>query len=387
MTGRRSSLAGRLLVPIAMAAALGLLLGLAVGWRRHVTVLDLLLAAAVGTWGLVVTGWAGLRLVVTPVRRLAETCARVVDGSTSPSELTFVTSDELVALARSFAAIAAAVEERQVEVGSALDELRAAERSKANILAQLESLNQEQLLAAAPALHDDVIQIMTSLGYRLGMLRRSLPASEAQVVEALEADTRMAVDRLRLLLFDLTPAAPDDSALVEAIRSLADGSSSLQGSMRCVVDDRLRSEPRAIVRGLLLGAAREALANVRNHSGATEVTVVLREVAGGYLLRVADDGVGCDGAAALLPRPGHLGLPHLKHRVEQHGGWLRLDADAGGGTVLDVWVPSAPVPFIGDGAAPPPLTRFREYVAGGDGARPIDGGGDTLDLDALRSTT
>ena len=74
--------------------------------------------------------------------------------------------------------------------------------------------------------------------------------------------------------------------------------------------------PAEAVRTLLFRVAREALANVRNHAKASHVEVHLDDDSTGFSLMVRDDGKGFDAEQGLRVRPGHLGLPAMRERVE-----------------------------------------------------------------------
>jgi two-component system nitrate/nitrite sensor histidine kinase NarX len=87
----------------------------------------------------------------------------------------------------------------------------------------------------------------------------------------------------------------------------------------------------------LLRIVQEALTNVRKHSKAQTVRVLLNCRPGGaYMLLVEDDGAGFD-----LPRrsgrPGeHIGLSIMEERARRLGGQLRIESERGEGTRVEV---------------------------------------------------
>ena len=82
----------------------------------------------------------------------------------------------------------------------------------------------------------------------------------------------------------------------------------------------------------VLRIIQEALANIRKHSQAHAVRVILRALPDDqFLVLVEDDGVGIQ-----EPEPGepgeHLGLKILQERATRIGGTLRIESEPGEGT-------------------------------------------------------
>jgi signal transduction histidine kinase len=99
--------------------------------------------------------------------------------------------------------------------------------------------------------------------------------------------------------------------------------------------------PAAIAKDLalcLFRVAQEALNNVARHSGARTAVVTLRQVDGGLLLAVRDDGVGFD--AASVGRRRSLGLASMRERVRLAAGTLDIESAPGRGTQVVAWVPT-----------------------------------------------
>jgi signal transduction histidine kinase len=103
------------------------------------------------------------------------------------------------------------------------------------------------------------------------------------------------------------------------------------------------TESRRIV---IFQVVREALSNIREHSGASHVRVTVVEREGSVAVSVEDDGCGFDRDAALLEASvlRRFGLTGMRERVEMLGSELEIDSEPGAGTrigfVLPAWVPS-----------------------------------------------
>jgi signal transduction histidine kinase len=95
-------------------------------------------------------------------------------------------------------------------------------------------------------------------------------------------------------------------------------------------------------------AIQEALANVREHAGATAVSVLVRARRSAIEVQVADDGMGfeVERALAKAAQRGRLGLVGIAERTRMLGGTFDLESAPGGPTTLRLtlprWEPLAP---------------------------------------------
>jgi signal transduction histidine kinase len=85
----------------------------------------------------------------------------------------------------------------------------------------------------------------------------------------------------------------------------------------------------------------EALANVREHSSATSVSVRVRARRSAIELQIADDGMGfeVERALAKAAQRGRLGLVGISERVRMVGGTFELESRPGGPTTLKMTLP------------------------------------------------
>ncbi|HWN22757.1 MAG TPA: ATP-binding protein, partial [Gaiellaceae bacterium] len=101
----------------------------------------------------------------------------------------------------------------------------------------------------------------------------------------------------------------------------------------------------------LLRVLQEALSNIRQHSGSSQVAVTLRDGdTAGVCMEIRDDGHGFDPAAVVPDHEGQssLGLAGMRERIRLLGGRLEIESAPGGPTViraaLPLWLPSAATP-------------------------------------------
>src|SRR5215471_11828218 len=88
-------------------------------------------------------------------------------------------------------------------------------------------------------------------------------------------------------------------------------------------------------------AIQEALANVREHAGATHVSVRVRARRSAIELQIVDDGMGfeVERALAKAAQRGRLGLVGIGERVRMVGGTFELQSRPGGPTTLKMTLP------------------------------------------------
>jgi signal transduction histidine kinase len=88
-------------------------------------------------------------------------------------------------------------------------------------------------------------------------------------------------------------------------------------------------------------AIQEALANVREHAGATNVSVRVRARRSAIELQIVDDGMGfeVERALAKAAQRGRLGLVGIGERVRMVGGTFELDSAPGGPTTMKLTLP------------------------------------------------
>ncbi len=97
-------------------------------------------------------------------------------------------------------------------------------------------------------------------------------------------------------------------------------------------------------------AMQEALANVREHAGASSVSVRVRARRSAIELQIVDDGMGfeVERALAKAAQRGRLGLVGIGERVRMVGGTFELQSHPGGPTTLKItlprWEPLTPPP-------------------------------------------
>ncbi|MDH4348271.1 MAG: histidine kinase [Gemmatimonadota bacterium] len=234
------------------------------------------------------------------------------------------------------------------QVGSALEHadlnrrLRQRTRELERLSSRMIQQHEEERRRLSLELHDETAQVFSSLKMQLGIAREEAPPA---LVGRLDRSLDLVEDgmvSIRSVTRDLRPAMLDDLGLLPVLRSLvADfaGRTGIKAEFR-VPAEQLHLPPGADV--AVYRAVQEALSNVAAHSGASRVTVELRQEPSAAHLVVEDDGRGPDPAfqLATLESRGHLGLTGMRERMTALGGELAISGGQGRGFRLETVIPS-----------------------------------------------
>jgi len=203
------------------------------------------------------------------------------------------------------------------------------------------SADEDPLARVGTDLHDGPLQDAAALIGGLRALREDIAGDlprEAllETVAALEEVLLELNRELRELARSLTsgeaPQRPFPGTLEETIARF-ERRSGLRVELS--VEGDVRELPTA-GHDVFVRVAREALENVRKHSGATRVAVVLR-VGAASSLEVRDNGAGFDSDAPA----GGLGLAGMKERMRSCGGTLVIERIPGEGACVRALLPPA----------------------------------------------
>jgi two-component system sensor histidine kinase UhpB len=192
----------------------------------------------------------------------------------------------------------------------------------------------------ARELHDSVAQILTQMVVDMESFKLD-QSGQHQVVERvdhLQESTREVLTNLRQLLYELREEPSIDSCFVQSVRQLLgrfERSTGIRSKLR--VSSRWPSRLSAVAAHNLYRIVEEALNNVRLHSGAARVDVLLQAVGDGVALTVRDDGRGIQRLGDR--RRGGMGLLGMRERAALLGGEVNIISRGGRGTTVRAVVP------------------------------------------------
>jgi PAS domain S-box-containing protein len=225
------------------------------------------------------------------------------------------------------------------ELRDSVELLRQTTRQRQLLLSRLQDAQERERQRIAEDIHDDSLQVMTALGLRLDAMCMSATDEQHRAeLERMAETVRQCIRRLRHLLFELRPTVLDRHGLAAALHLHLEEMAAENG-LRADLENRLIEEPPEGVRITLYRIAQEALANVRKHSQAQWVEILLEPREGGVFVRVRDDGRGFAEPVEADSGPGHLGLSAMRERAEMADGWCRVASLPGSGTTVEFWIP------------------------------------------------
>lgn len=209
---------------------------------------------------------------------------------------------------------------------------------------QVAALEERQRLARD--MHDSFGQILTYLGMRLhllgGMARSHQATDMVSEIDDLHATLKEAHQDVRRSIYQLKESGPALASLwerwSEGLRQFHEQTGihvEMTGheSMPAHLPDSVESQVTRVIQ--------EAMANVRNHSGASHVWLKVYRDGANVVIAVQDDGCGFETGTVVGPGEYHFGLHIMRERIESVGGNLVIASEIGLGTEVRLTIPVA----------------------------------------------
>jgi PAS domain S-box-containing protein len=227
-----------------------------------------------------------------------------------------------------------------------------AERAASEVLQRLSGrllrLQDEERRRIARELHDSAGPNLVAVSIELASLKESIEGLDAGAKSSLEGSialVKQCLREIRTLSYLLHPPLLDEGGLRSAIRWFCDGFAERSGvGIELSISDdfgRLdRDQEIALFR-----IVQEGLNNVHRHSGSPTARIRLRRDPTAVVLEIEDEGRGLsreltEGAPDAVAGLG-VGIPGMRERIRQLGGWLEIRSN-GMGTVVKATLPSKP---------------------------------------------
>lgn len=204
------------------------------------------------------------------------------------------------------------------------------------------SLNHERHILANEV-HDSLAQNLVSMRLRTPLLRDAIDQRDDsrafRYLDELEESLIVSHRRVRTLIThfrsELDPRgllhALDEA--VAGFREMGDIEVEFENHVSCL---QLSPEQQLQV----FHVVSEALANVMKHAKAEHCRLTIDETDGQYVIAVEDDGIGLASDLDATTEHGHFGLNIMRERVDQLGGHIAFESEAGAGTRIQLSFPA-----------------------------------------------
>ena len=223
-----------------------------------------------------------------------------------------------------------------------ITEQKRLEAEMAELNGRLQINVEMERLRLAQELHDGPMQSLHSAIYRLEELRSKSEASRAEELKDVQQIIRDVLQELRATAKELRPPTISEFGLENAIRShatdIAEKFPDLTIQLSLAHDREILPEK---VRLALFRIFQQCMANVTQHSQATQVRVRFSFDAEEALLEVMDNGIGFEVPMNWIEfvRQGHYGLAGASERATALGGDMSVESNPDNSTTVRVRIP------------------------------------------------
>jgi signal transduction histidine kinase len=229
-----------------------------------------------------------------------------------------------------------------LESAALLEEVRLQSEQVRHLHRELLQAREAERKRLARDLHDQTIQSLVGLNYRIAGTRAKAGLETTKELLELQDQVRHILSDLRAVCADLRPPALDNLGLVPTLQArAAELANELPMRIEFQVDGDQNQEISEAASLCLYRVFQEALQNVVKHAGAQRVLIRLKIEPSMVSVCVQDDGCGFLVPSRLesLSNDHHFGLVGLQELVESLQGSLALDSDPGRGVTLVASVP------------------------------------------------
>lgn len=221
----------------------------------------------------------------------------------------------------------------------AVNERKLVEEELKNSLGELHRLTQhvqkvreEERVAIARELHDDLGQSLTAVKIDLGIIRQNTSDEKTvQKIIKVSALVSETIKTVQKITFQLRPAIIDDLGLEAGIEWYTTEFSERNGievNLEIIPDIVISPEISLVIFRIM----QESLTNISRHAKANKIDIQLNESAENVIFVVKDNGIGI--SETQLNSKTSFGIIGMKERADSVGGTLKIIKNREGGTSL-----------------------------------------------------
>jgi signal transduction histidine kinase len=213
----------------------------------------------------------------------------------------------------------------------------AASAQPSDLAERIDNAREEERLALAREMHDDIGGTLSAVKLHLAALRKA-PQSKAIHAELEEMAELLdgALHATERIIRALRPGILDQGL----VAALEWESREFERRTRTSCRFRTNRNRLDVPKGQSLAVYRicqEALNNIAKHASASSVEVQLFRDADAVTLEISDNGCGFDPAS--LEQTQRFGVRGMRERAQGYGGWVELNSRPGRGTTVMLSVP------------------------------------------------
>ena len=214
---------------------------------------------------------------------------------------------------------------------------------------QLIEAQEDERKRVASELHDGVGQILGAVKYQIeGMLigheysgmyddeaLKSLKADFSEIVNNIQS----AMQEVKRVSLNLRPTMLDEIGVIKTLDWFFEDYKKIykyEVNFDCnIIEDDIADETKTIIFRIV----QESMNNIAKHANASRVTISLKMLKNGIILRIMDDGEGFEDLQKEKEKLYGLGLKSMKERAEQSGAKFSIKSEVGEGTIVQaIWV-------------------------------------------------
>ncbi len=218
------------------------------------------------------------------------------------------------------------------------------ERKRAQHLQRLAIAEERERIARE--LHDSVAQVLAFVSAKASAAEKLVLdghlARAASGIQQLAWETRQAYDDVRDAILALRSSFALQNSLLDALREYLShwqAQSGISVELNATPMDAFAPQLHPGAKLQVFRVVQEALTNLRKHSAASRVNVLLADTAGALEIVVVDDGIGFDPESIGHGGSPCFGLAMMSERAASLKGSLRIESVPGSGTRIVVRVP------------------------------------------------
>jgi len=214
-----------------------------------------------------------------------------------------------------------------------------------NFASHLQNVREEEKIAIAREIHDDLGQILVALKIELGLFKQKISkengrTNSEEIVSKFDALTDLVektIKTTRRIMTGLRPEIIDSLGFIEAGKSYVfefEERHHIACKFESTIQELTINSQQAVA---LFRILQEAMTNIAKHAKASSVKIQLSSRENKFSMEIIDDGIGFDEKQKI--RPDSFGMIGMKERIHLLDGELIISSEPGKGTCVRVEMP------------------------------------------------